>query len=398
MLTCKSSIVREAFQFSASLRLPSVLNKNHKAKAELIEDLIESLGLKEKAQVQVKRLSYSEKKKVSIGVELAILPNVLFLDEYGYLLGAYETWELTALLKSIAKKCVVICSVSQPPSEVFMEFSRICLLNQGHLIYQGLSSDLTKFFASKGYPCPEGFNPADFALMCIRNSSLETFTGANLETGLSKSSAALSLQDPISMNLKASGTNSYQRSYIYQTLLLLQREARSVKRDPRYLIARLVSTSLLIVLCAVVFLNEGNVNNPLYFIGSHFGSFVFPFFASCFGVMTTTVFLTDDNKPTFIREASSYFYGYIPHAISRLLPELIINFIVSVLTVLILYWSVGWHGNFMMIVLSLFLLLESCTSYAVFLKRFVAVFLLSLMRFLFHLLFQETCYSSTLLA
>jgi len=160
------------------------------------------------------------------------------------------------------------------------------------------------------------------------------------------------------------GSKKRHRNLWVEFWALFVRELKAVKRDPRLAIGRIVSTMIVMALCACVFMYSANQSLPTYFLGSHFGSFVFPMFSSCFATMIPTLLVILDSRHVFVRERAVDTYGSFPYAMARVIPELIINFIVSVITVLLMYWSAQWDGNFMMIVLAFFLLLESCVSYA----------------------------------
>jgi len=159
--------------------------------------------------------------------------------------------------------------------------------------------------------------------------------------------------------------NAYrERNSFFEFKKLLIRELRAAKRDPRVVIGRIISTLIIMTVCAVVFLGQGNQLSGTYNLGSHFGSFVFPMFTSCFGVMIPTVLVISEAKPIFVRERALNTYGSLPYVAAKLIPEFFVNFTVACVTVLLLYWSVQWDGDFMYIVLVFFLLLESCTSWA----------------------------------
>lgn len=73
---------REAFHFSANLRL----NITPEEKKERIENLIVDLGLEKCANTYVgnnmiRGVSGGERKRTSIGVELLTNPSLIFLDE-----------------------------------------------------------------------------------------------------------------------------------------------------------------------------------------------------------------------------------------------------------------------------------------------------------------------------
>lgn len=76
--------VRENLLFSANIRLPRSINKTERIKR--VNDIINDLDLQSCADTLigtafVRGVSGGEKKRTSIGMELVLSPNVLFLDE-----------------------------------------------------------------------------------------------------------------------------------------------------------------------------------------------------------------------------------------------------------------------------------------------------------------------------
>jgi ABC-type multidrug transport system ATPase subunit/ABC-type multidrug transport system permease subunit len=71
--------LRTTLRYAAQLRLPAA-TPGHAIEA-VIDDTLETLGLTERADVPVGRLSGGQRKRASIGVELLTRPQALFLDE-----------------------------------------------------------------------------------------------------------------------------------------------------------------------------------------------------------------------------------------------------------------------------------------------------------------------------
>jgi ABC-type multidrug transport system ATPase subunit len=68
-------------------------------------------------------------------------------------------------------KTFQICTIHQPRSDIFHLFDSVLLLSKGKMVYYGETKEVTGYFQSLGYQCPEKCNPADF----IRKSSLSLF-------------------------------------------------------------------------------------------------------------------------------------------------------------------------------------------------------------------------------
>ena len=55
-----------------------------------------------------------------------------------------------------------ICTIHQPPVDVFLSFDRLLLLEKGAVVYSGPPAKCADFFSSEGFICPPSANPADF--------------------------------------------------------------------------------------------------------------------------------------------------------------------------------------------------------------------------------------------
>ena len=51
---------------------------------------------------------------------------------------------------------------SQPRSSIFELFDDLLLLSEGRAVYSGSAAGAVDYFAARGHPCPERYNPAEF--------------------------------------------------------------------------------------------------------------------------------------------------------------------------------------------------------------------------------------------
>uniref|UniRef100_A0A2C9JZH5 ABC transporter domain-containing protein n=1 Tax=Biomphalaria glabrata TaxID=6526 RepID=A0A2C9JZH5_BIOGL len=167
--------IRENFEFSATLRLPSSVTKRERK--ERIDQVIYELGLTEVADSKVgteyiRGVSGGERKRCSIGMELIISPPVLFLDEPTTGLDASTAMAVMLLLKKLAAGGRnIIFSIHQPRYSIYRLFDSLMLLSHGDVAYHGKASESLDYFASVGYFCEEHNNPPDFFLDVINGDS-----------------------------------------------------------------------------------------------------------------------------------------------------------------------------------------------------------------------------------
>eukprot|EP01087_Luapelamoeba_hula_P008964 TRINITY_DN2282_c0_g1_i1.p1 TRINITY_DN2282_c0_g1~~TRINITY_DN2282_c0_g1_i1.p1 ORF type:complete len:1497 (-),score=261.71 TRINITY_DN2282_c0_g1_i1:27-4118(-) len=169
--------VLEALEFSAMTRLPS--NMARKKKKKIARDVMELLGLSALENVMIGTnsddgLSADQRKRLTIGVELAADPAILFLDEPTSGLDSMGAERVMyAVKRAAASGKSVICTIHQPSASLFGLFTHLCLLKKGgYQTYFGPIGDgsdadfsvLLGYFEELGFKCPPHKNPADFIL------------------------------------------------------------------------------------------------------------------------------------------------------------------------------------------------------------------------------------------
>ncbi|KAJ5148631.1 hypothetical protein N7448_000209 [Penicillium atrosanguineum] len=168
--------VREALRFSADLR--QSFETPQSEKYEYVEEIISLLELENLADAIIGTpetgLSVEERKRVTIGVELAAKPELLlFLDEPTSGLDSQSAFNIVRFLKKLAAAGqAILCTIHQPNSALFTSFDRLLLLQGGgECIYFGdigLDSHiLQEYFRRNGADCPPEANPAEWMLDAI---------------------------------------------------------------------------------------------------------------------------------------------------------------------------------------------------------------------------------------
>jgi ABC transport system ATP-binding/permease protein len=126
--------VTEALTFAARLRLPAGTPRTEIVK--LVEHTIVSLGLADRVNLKIGRLSGGQRKRVSVGVELLSRPPLLFLDEPTSGLDPLAEFRLMELLRRLADTgCTVICTTHVMENVYLMD--QIAIVSDGRVVFQG---------------------------------------------------------------------------------------------------------------------------------------------------------------------------------------------------------------------------------------------------------------------
>lgn len=164
----QTATIREAIEFSAILRQERHIPKEEKL--AYVDEIIDLLELREIQDVLILSLGVEQRKRVTIGVELAAKPSLLFLDEPTSGLDSGSAASIIHFLKKLA--CAghgLICTIHQPSSLLIQQFDMILALNHdGNTFYFGPvgenASAVIKYFADRQVYCPPHKNVAEFIL------------------------------------------------------------------------------------------------------------------------------------------------------------------------------------------------------------------------------------------
>lgn len=120
-------------------------------------------------------LNVEQRKRLTIGVELAAKPQLLlFLDEPTSGLDSQTSWAICDLMEKLTRSGqAILCTIHQPSAMLFQRFDRLLFLAKGgKTVYFGEvgenSSILTEYFQRNGASaCPPDANPAEWMLEVI---------------------------------------------------------------------------------------------------------------------------------------------------------------------------------------------------------------------------------------
>ncbi|KAL8871620.1 MAG: hypothetical protein Q9174_002588, partial [Haloplaca sp. 1 TL-2023] len=164
----QTSTIREAIEFSALLRQERHVPRQEKM--AYVEEIIDLLELGEIQDALISSLGVEQRKRVTIGVELAAKPSLLFLDEPTSGLDSQSAYSVVRFLRKLAHAGHgLIVTIHQPSSILVQQFDMILALNPGgNTFYFGPVGDngaaVNDYFSKRGVVCPPQKNIAEFIL------------------------------------------------------------------------------------------------------------------------------------------------------------------------------------------------------------------------------------------
>ncbi|KAM9314849.1 broad substrate specificity ATP-binding cassette transporter ABCG2d [Pholidichthys leucotaenia] len=366
--------VRENMRFSAALRLPTAVPQSEKEAR--VNHLIKELGLTKVADSRVgtpmtRGISGGERKRINIGMELIIDPPVLFLDEPTTGLDASTANAVLLLLKRMADHGrTIIMSIHQPRYSIYRLFDTLTLLVAGKMVYHGPVPNALDYFANIGYPCEPHNNPADFFLDVI-NGDFTTTTMTKMHSSEDLdfevlSSSRQSIEEHLvdeyrnssysrdtlaelehvvqnrecSMRPK-SHTITYNSSFLHQLRWVLQRTFQNLMLNPQTSVAQLgVNIFLALVVGAIFF----DVKDDQSGIQNRMGALFFITTNQCFSTVSAAeVFIIE--RKLFVHEYISGYYRVSVYFLSKILCDVFMRTITSVVFSCIIYFLIGLKSN-----------------------------------------------------
>ncbi|TMW64393.1 hypothetical protein Poli38472_013015 [Pythium oligandrum] len=177
-LHADSATIREAMLFSAILRQDALIPAAEKR--AFVEECIDLLALRPVANRIIRGSSPSLLKRVTIGVELAASPGLLFVDEPTTGMDVLAAKAIMQVLRQVADTGrTVVCSLHEPSTEVFSLVDSVLLLQRGgQMAYFGeIGQDATRvieyFEEVPGVkPLKAGHNPASWMLESVTGEAV----------------------------------------------------------------------------------------------------------------------------------------------------------------------------------------------------------------------------------
>lgn len=360
-----SATVREALIFSAMLRQDA--NISTARKMESVNECIELLELGPIADKIIRGSSTEQMKRVTIGVELAAQPSIIFMDEPTSGLDARSAKLIMNGVRKIADSGrTIVCTIHQPSTEVFNLFDSLLLLRRGgRMVFFGQlgenSKNLIDYFEAfpNVEPIKPGYNPATWMLECIgagvSGAKDDPATDPSQPTDFADRFLTSDLKVMMEEDLNQKGVlmpspdlpelkfdTKRASNDLTQFDLLCRRFFRMYWRTPTYNLTRLMVSVLLACVFAIIYqgTDYSTYSGANAGIGLIFVSVVFLGIISFNSVMPVAA----DERTAFYRERASQTYNALWYFVASTLVEIPYIFVSCLLFTIIFYPSVGFDG------------------------------------------------------
>ena len=351
--------VREALRFSANLRQPYEVSQEEKY--SYVEEVISLLEMEDIADAIIgdpdSGLAVEQRKRVTIGVELAAKPQLLlFLDEPTSGLDSQSAFNIVRFLRKLAAagQCI-LCTIHQPNSALFENFDRLLLLQRGgETVYFGdIGKDavvLLEYFRKNGAICPPDANPAEWMLDAIGAGQAPRIGPTDWGVIWRESPELVETKEVItcikSERIGEVGSNrkvdekEYATPLWHQIKIVNKRTHLSFWRSPNYGFTRLFNHVAVAILAGLTYLqlddSRASLQERVFVI---FQVTVLPAL-----ILAQVEPKYDLSRLIFYRESAAKAYKQLPFALSMILAEMPYSILSAVGFFLPLYYMPGFQS------------------------------------------------------
>ncbi|KAK3950972.1 ABC-2 type transporter-domain-containing protein [Pseudoneurospora amorphoporcata] len=351
-----SQTVREALRFSADLRQP--FQTPREEKYAYVEEIISLLEMETFADAIVGSpeagLTVEQRKRVTIGVELAARPQLLlFLDEPTSGLDSQSAFNIVRFLKKLAAAGqAILCTIHQPNAALFENFDRLLLLKSGgRCVYFGdIGKDacvLSDYLRRHGAMPKETDNVAEFMLEAIGAGSSPRIGNRDWADIWADSPELANVKDTILQmkeSRKSAGeqvNHDLEREYAsplwHQLKVVTHRTNLALWRSPNYLFTRVFSHAVIALITGLTYLNLDLSRESLqYKVFVCFQVTVLPAI-----VISQVEVMYHIKRTIFFREQSSKMYNSFTFAASMVIAEMPYNILCAVIFFVFVYYIPG---------------------------------------------------------
>nr|XP_017250971.1 PREDICTED: pleiotropic drug resistance protein 3-like [Daucus carota subsp. sativus] len=307
----------------------------------------------------VSGISFEQRKRLTIAVELVSNPSILFMDEPTSGLDARAAAIVMRVVKNIVRtKRTVVCTIHQPSIDIFEAFDELILMKRGgQIIYSGElgqhSSKLIEYFENiPGVPkIQENYNPATWMLE-VSSLTAEARHEIDLSKLYKESSLcwktkvrARELHSPGRGSEELQFPTRFMQNEWEQFKACLWKQNLSYWRSPKYNLARLTFVTVASFLLGAILWGKGKEINDEQDLYNIVGSlFIFQQFLGI-GNCNSILSLIATERSVVYRERFAGMYSSWTYSLAQVIVEIPYIFLQSCIFIIITYPAIGFYWS-----------------------------------------------------
>ena len=352
---------REAIEFSAAMRLPRGTTVQQRgAWVEHVLDMLELTSLENTivGDADSGGMSFQQKKRLSIGVELAGNPSILFLDEPTTGLDSRSAQVVIRCIKRVAASGrSIVCTIHQPSMHIFSAFDSLLLLRRGgQTVYFGELGENCHTLVQH-FECIEGvtpllpnYNPATWMLEVIGAGTSGNVSATDFHAYYNTSTLCQVNKAGVDALCSCSGSNViasisiggeanpdpnpstrhqgelYNTTYQEQFKLLTYRAALSYWRSPSYNFARMMISLVIAILFSSTYIDQ-EYTTDVDTIARSSVMYITMLFTGVIGMISVQP-VAFSERPAFYREKQSEMYSVFIYNLATSMIEVCVKLLI----------------------------------------------------------------------
>ncbi|KAK9867775.1 hypothetical protein WJX84_007302 [Apatococcus fuscideae] len=360
--------VREMLMYTAELKLP--MSQSLAEKRARVTSIIELLALlpcqnRRIGNAMQRGISGGQAKRTNIGIALVTSPRVLFLDEPTSGLDSFTSNEVMDVIKSLSQTedSMTICAtIHSPTAHAFALFGKMIILLQGRMVFFGDAEWIVNITTKADRDGKAGAFADKYAASALKASNDEEQDGHAIGALKGAKSARASV-----MTLKELSVTEGTVTPAWWAIktLLKYRMGRDFM-DAKFIGPRVFDKFTVCILMMTLYWGIGNDYKPTNLINISALLYMWAILPG-FAALTYVPALVLE-RPLFIRERSDGLYKVITYLTAKLLEELTVALIGSLIFSCVVFFPSKFQGDWV-----LFWLAYWCTmSIGIVLGYFIA--------------------------
>ena len=365
--------VEEMLMYTAELKRP--VSESLDSKHAAVEEILSLLALDTCRNVRIgspmaRGISGGQAKRVNIGIALITSPRILFLDEPTSGLDSYTSNEVMTVVKSLVEHGITVCAtIHSPTPYCFSLFDRLLLLLRGQVVYFGAAGSSAVDYFHSAVPnvatLGDGDNEAEW-IVDLTTQADRQGKSSEFAALFEKSQQKLDGDKMIDGQLaQASQLDEEARSQLavrretvtpfwWALKTLLKYRTTKNYRNPEFLGPRVGDKLIFSILVFTLYWSKGDLltqENVVNIAGVLFMWTALPAFGAASYIPAIVL-----ERNLYVRERSDGLYRVITYLCAKMLEELGIAFIVTLIFSNVVFWPLRLQGSWL-----LFWLVYFCT-------------------------------------